>query len=91
MFQERWLISISLLLTLSILADTRLRADVWPRYETLVAEVERLDENNQRLAEQAASLRREVDSIGHRREVQEQVVRETLGYVRPGDEVYEVH
>lgn len=61
------------------------------QYRRLANEVSRLKEQNEALAVENAQRRRELEALQHSRTVQEKVVREDLGYVRPGEQLYIVN
>lgn len=70
-----------------ILADTIFGEAGWPRRQALVGEVHTIMADNAQLTLQLESLRREVAAQAARPEVQEALVRDLLGYVRPHDVV----
>lgn len=56
-----------------------------PKRRALAADVARVDKDNVALEEQLERLRREIVAQKERPEVQEALVRDVLGYVRPNE------
>jgi len=59
----------------------------WPRHRALTHEVNAILEENAQLARTLETLKREIAAQAERPEVQEALVRDLLGYVRPQDVV----
>ena len=85
---------IVLVLSLAIGAAIALQAfwdpDGWPRHEEVKAALEKVESHNERTRERIQEIRREVEALRQRTEVQERVVRHELGYIRPGEVVVEI-
>lgn len=60
------------------------------RYWRLKQDVRTLEERNARLAQDNARLRREVEALRDDPQALERAAREELGYVRPGELVFDV-
>lgn len=60
------------------------------RYWRLQADVHGLEARNAKVADDNARLRRELDALRSDRATLERAVREELGYVRPGEIVFDV-
>jgi cell division protein FtsB len=67
--------------------DTLWAPQGWPRRLQLKRDYAALRQRNDVLEAKVADLRRQIVSLGTRHEVQEQWVRQTLGYVREQDVV----
>lgn len=60
------------------------------RYWRLKQDVRTLEERNAKLAQDNAKLRREVEALRGDRAALERAAREELGYVKPGEVVFDV-
>ncbi len=84
-----WLIAyfgaLAVLLAASALHPAGLR-----KHRALAADVRRLTEENDRLREKNLRLRREARALAGDAGALERAAREDLGYVRPGERVYEL-
>lgn len=72
------------------LMDTLWGAQGWPRRAQLKQDLSALKHRNSELEAGVADLRRQIVSIGSRHEVQEQWVRQNLGYVKDHDVVVQL-
>lgn len=71
-------------LTLFSLAD----ADGFRRYFRLRGELQTLEEKNRALEQVNSGLSREISALRSDKRVMERVVREELGFIRPGELVF---
>ena len=86
MSSSRWLLMLSVtVLCLAGLAHTMLASDGWSRHSRLARDLYALRAENDATEEHLQTLRNQIDALNGRREVQEHVIRDELGYVRPGD------
>jgi cell division protein FtsB len=72
---------------LALLADALWGPSGWPKHMALSAEVEAITSENEGLSAQLVILKRQIAAQSERPEVQEALVRDLLGYVRPDDVV----
>jgi cell division protein FtsB len=87
----RWVVALAILvLSAGVVMHTLLDADGWTRREKVGGDLEAARAENARLESENESLRSEIRSLRDRPEVQERVVRDELGYVRPGELVLEL-
>jgi cell division protein FtsB len=77
--------AIALLLAASALHPAGLR-----KHRALAVDLRRVAEENESLRERNASLRREARALAGDPAALERAAREELGYVRPGERVYEL-
>lgn len=70
--------------------DTLWGAQGWPRRAQLKQDLAALKQRNSELESGVSDLRRQIVSIGSRHEVQEQWVRQNLGYIRDHDVVVQL-
>lgn len=77
--------ALSVAAALSIALDTLWGQAGWPRHQALAAEVAAIETENAQLAETLRAITREIAAQKERPEVQEALVRDLLGYVRPHD------
>lgn len=87
----RWLLRLSLLvdavLSVALTVETIRGAEGWPRRAALSAEVDNVARDIAGLETQVRTIQREIVAERERPEVQEALVRDLLGYVRPQDVV----
>jgi cell division protein FtsB len=90
--KSRWWIAGLLLLagSTAVLLHTVLDPDGWTRRQRIEADLEELRAENARLEATVSELRREIKALRTRREVQERVVRDELGFVKPNEVVLEL-
>jgi cell division protein FtsB len=85
---KRWLVvylgALAVLFSLSALHEGGLR-----RHRRLSADARRVAEDNARLRDEIQRLRREARAMAGDPSALERAAREELGYVRPGEVVYE--
>lgn len=62
----------------------------WTRHQRLIGDVATRTAANARAEQRVQQLRGRVAALRNRAEVQESVIRDELGYVRPGDWVLEL-
>ena len=77
--------AIAVLLTASALHPAGLR-----KHRALAVDVRRVAEENENLREKNSRLRREARALAGDSAALERAAREELGYVRPGERVYEL-
>jgi cell division protein FtsB len=77
--------AIAALLTASALHPAGLR-----KHRALAVDVRRVSEENEKLREKNQKLRREARALAGDPAALERAAREDLGYVRPGERVYEL-
>jgi cell division protein FtsB len=77
--------ALSVAASLSIALDTLWGQAGWPRHQALAAEVAAIEAENAELSETLRAITREIAAQEARPEVQEALVRDLLGYVRPHD------
>ena len=89
---KRWVIAGVVLLALSaaLLLHTLLDPDGWTRRQAIQTDLDELRAENVRLEEQVSDLREEIKALRTRKEVQERVVRDELGFVKPNEVVLEL-
>ncbi len=74
----------------ALLAASALHPAGLRRHRALSADVRRVVEENEKLRERNAQLRREARALAGDPAALERAAREELGYVRPGERVYEL-
>lgn len=79
-----------LLLSAALLLHTLFSPEGWSRRQRARADLEALHRENGRLEAEVQSLRSQVDALRSREEVQERVIRDELGWSRPGEVTLEV-
>jgi cell division protein FtsB len=79
-----------LVMSAALLVHTLLSPDGWNRRQKARADLEVLRAENNRLEHEVQDLRGQIEALRTREEVQERVIRDELGYVRPGDVNLEV-
>lgn len=84
------LLGVSGLVALSIFVHTFVAHDGWGRRERVAADLTRVQTEIDAGEARAHDLRAQIDALRNRPEVQERVVREELGYVKPVDVVLEL-
>jgi cell division protein FtsB len=70
---------------LAVFAHTMLSADGWSRRSRLAKDLLTVKTQNDALEERVNRLRRQITALNTRPAVQEQVIRDELGYVRGSD------
>lgn len=84
------LLVLSGLMALSTFVHTFLAHDGWSRRERVAADLARVRVEIDAGEARAKDLREQIEALRTRPEVQERVVRDELGYVRPNDLVLEL-
>lgn len=85
---RRWtLAGLMMVGSLASMTNTMLDKNGWARRTQLARDLLTVKTETDALEERVAHLRRAIDALATRRDVQEQVVREELGYVREHDMV----
>ena len=79
-----------LVMSAALLLHTLLDPEGWSRRQRARADLESLKAENTRLETEVESLRTQIDALRTREEVQERIIRDELGYVRPGEVNLEV-
>jgi cell division protein FtsB len=79
-----------LVMSAALMLHTLLSPDGWNRRQKARADLETLRTENGRLEGEVQRLRAQIEALRNREEVQERVIRDELGYVRPGDVNLEV-
>ena len=79
-----------LLLSAALVLHTLFDPEGWSRRQKARADLEVLKKENARLETEVQGLRSQIDALRNREEVQESVIRDELGYVRPGEVNLEV-
>ena len=74
----------------ALLLHTLVYSDSWGHRERVRADLELLEAENTAAQQRTDILRDEIVAIRTREEVQEQAVRDELGYLRPGELVLEL-
>ncbi len=90
--KPRWIIAGLLVLAASavLVLHTLLDPDGWTRRQKVQADLEELRAENARLEKTVARLRAEIKALRTREDVQERVVRDELGFVKPNEVVLEL-
>lgn len=90
----RWLASIVMVLaataSIAITLETLWGSAGWPRHRLLEEEVAQVVAENAALTASLEALMRQIAAQAERPEVQEALVRDLLGYVRPGDVIVRI-
>ncbi|MBI5510548.1 MAG: septum formation initiator family protein [Deltaproteobacteria bacterium] len=79
-----------LLVSALLLLQTLLEPEGWGRHQKARADLEALRAENGRLESEVSELRRQIEALRTRAEVQEHVIRDELGFIRPGEVTLEV-
>jgi cell division protein FtsB len=79
-----------LVMSAALLLHTLLSPDGWNRRQKARADLGTLRTENSRLESEVQRLRAQIEALRVREEVQERVIRDELGYVRPDDVNLEV-
>ncbi len=74
----------------ALLLHTLLDPDGWTRRQKIRTDLEELHAENTRLEQLVGELREEIKALRTRDEVQERVVRDELGFVKPDEVVLEL-
>jgi cell division protein FtsB len=87
----RWIVALAILvLSAGVVLHTLFDADGWTRRQKISGDLEAVRADNARLESENEALRSEIRALRERPEVQERIVRDELGYVRPGELVLEI-
>ena len=78
-------LTVAVSLCSAVFLDTMLDAEGWSRRSRIAEDLASLRTQNDAAAEQAAVLRRQIQALRERPEVQERAIRDELGYVKPGE------
>ena len=82
MLQRRlWIVGAAMLLSGAVVVNTLVAADGWSHRAALKRDLTRLDKENAQASTHAEDLRRSIHALRTRRDVQEHVIRDELGYV----------
>jgi len=76
--------------SLGLIIHTLFISDAWDRRQNLHQDLDALVEQNQAAEDEIKSLRSQIDAVRRRPEVQERIVRDELGYIRPGEIIVEL-
>ena len=90
--KRRWVVTGIFFLAAStaLLLHTMLDPDGWTRRQRIQSDLEDLRDENARLEARVGELRDEIKALRTREEVQERVVRDELGFVKPNEVVLEL-
>jgi cell division protein FtsB len=87
----RWLLAVCLLgASAVVMLHTLFEPAGWSRRERVRSDLAAVREQNEAVERENAELRSAIRALRSRKEVQERVVRDELGYVRAGDVVLEL-
>lgn len=78
-------LSASVALSATWVGTTLFASQGWPTRHRLATDLLRVCKDNDDTEERISVLRRDVEALGSRWQVQEQAVRDVLGWVKPGD------
>jgi cell division protein FtsB len=90
--KSKWIMAGAFLLAAStaLVLHTLLDPDGWTRRQRIQTDLEELRAENARLERVVGELRAEIKALRTRQEVQERVVRDELGFVKPNEVVLEL-
>jgi cell division protein FtsB len=81
--------AVSLFFALTLVVYTMLDPDVWARRKQLEKTLQRTDADVKALSNQARELSDQINAVRNRRDVQERIIRDELGYIRDGEIILE--
>ncbi len=91
MSRTRWVVLlVAVGVSAAVVLHTLLDSDGFGRREQVRADLEALRGANRELEARGTHLRAQVKALRERPEVQERVLRDELGYVKPGEIVLEI-
>ena len=76
--------------SMGVLFHTLFVADGWSDRQKLRADLQAVQAENTEIAAEVKRLRSQIDALRRRPSVQERVIRDELGYVKPGDIILEL-
>ena len=79
------LFATSFVASLVLLLQTFLQPQGWRQRSLLAADLVTLQSTNGAMQERIARLRADIDALNHSQHAQEHVIRDELGWVRPGE------
>lgn len=86
----RIVLATALIISLTLCLQTFFSQDGWRARQARAAELETIRVENDAKAARAAFLHGQIQALRKRSDVQEHVIRDELGYVRPGDVVIDL-
>ncbi len=82
-------IAVSLFFALLLVIYTMLDPDAWARRTQLEQTLKRTDADVKSLSNHAQELSDQINAVRNRRDVQERIIRDELGYIRDGEIILE--
>ncbi len=79
------LFAASVVASFGLLLQTFLQPQLWRQRSLMAADLVTLQSANSAMQERITRLRADIDALNHRAAAQEHVIRDELGWVRPGE------